>query len=164
VPLWIVDGNNLIHRDPRLRGILEQSGFAAARRTLEAELARRRGGGDRFHLVYDGGQAGGRSGVSVAVAAPGRTADDEIVRLAREAARTDRVRVVTSDRHTIGVRLSGLAVDWVSAEEFRRVLWRPTGPGAPPESAPEDEKPAPPRGGEVDRWLEAFGEARDDDR
>ena len=41
---WIIDGNNLIHRDPRLRAILQQSGFEAARRFLEAELGRRRGG------------------------------------------------------------------------------------------------------------------------
>jgi predicted RNA-binding protein with PIN domain len=161
VASWIIDGNNLIHRDPRLRAILEQGGFEAARRFLEAELARRRGGGERFQVVYDGGRGGRRSGVSVAIASEGRTADDEIVRLARAAA-GERLRVVTSDRHTIGARLAGLAVEWMTVEEFRRILWRPTAGAPGPDEA--GEKPAPPRGSEVDRWLEEFGEARDGER
>ncbi len=166
--IWIIDGNNLIHRDPRLRSILEQSGFEGARRFLEAELGRRRGGSDRFHVVYDGGPGGRRSGVSIAVARAGKTADDEILRLAREARGGEQIRVVTSDRHTIGGRLAGFAVEWVSVEEFRRVLWRPTGPGSELASSDDEaaaEKPDAPRGREVDRWLEEFGEEpRDGDQ
>jgi predicted RNA-binding protein with PIN domain len=155
---WIIDGNNLIHRDPRLRAILEQSGFEPARRFLEAELGRRRGGGHRFHVVYDGGRVGRTRGVSVAVARAGKTADEEILRLAREHPGGGTVRIVTSDRADIGRRLAGLSVEWVSVEEFRRVLWAPTGPGAPAAGEAAGEKPGPPRGREVDRWLEAFGE------
>lgn len=159
---WIIDGNNLIHRDPRLREILQQSGFEGARKFLEAELARRRGGGQRFHVVYDGGSSRRSGAVSVAVARAGRSADEEILRIARGQGGGGTVRIVTSDRADIGSRLPGLAVEWVSVEEFRRVLWAPTGPGAPTAEDAAGEKPAAPRGREVERWLEAFGEGAPD--
>lgn len=176
VSTWIIDGNNLLHRDPRLRAILQQSGFDAARRFLEAELGRRRPGNPRFHVIYDGGGAGasGQSArVGRQVARRDRSADDEILRLARQhGGGPHPPKVVTSDLHDIARHLGDLSVDWVSVEEFRRVLWdqrqQSSGARGGGNSSPGDasEKPRAPSGAEVDHWLQVFGENDDegDDR
>ena len=36
--LWVIDGNNVIRRDPRLATIFEEQGFGAASAFLESEL------------------------------------------------------------------------------------------------------------------------------
>ncbi|MGA1780172.1 MAG: NYN domain-containing protein [Planctomycetota bacterium] len=162
---WIIDGNNLIHRDPRLRAILQRSGFEAARRFLEAELGRRRGGRPHFHVIYDEGGGSRSAQVTVHIARRGTTADEEILRVARERGGRERLRVVTSDRKDIGSRLAGLSAEWVSAEEFRRILWGdPRRSGGQRETAPDggSEKPGPPRGREVDHWLQEFEADRDE--
>jgi len=154
---WIIDGNNLMHRDPRLRAILQQSGFEAARRFLEAELGRRRQGGAHFHVIYDGGTGSRPSRVATDVAQSGQSADDQILRLARErGGRGESLRVVTSDFNDIGSRLSGLSVEWVSVEAFRQVLWGQSRRDVASGEDRVEEKPRPPRGKEVDRWLQIF--------
>ncbi len=165
---WIIDGNNLLHRDPRLRAILQQSGFDAARRFLESELGRRRGAGHQFHVVYDGGGGSSSGQVKIGVARPGTSADDEILRLARAHGGQQDLKVVTSDRHDIGLRLADLSVQWVSVEAFRKVLWdagQIPGGGALRAAAQAEEvneKPRAPRGADVDHWLKEFGEEPSD--
>jgi len=93
------------------------------------------------------------------VAQSGQSADEQILRMARErGGRGESLRVVTSDFNDIGSRLSGLSVEWVSVESFRQVLWgqRRGDFGSAEEGV--DEKPRPPRGKEVDRWLQVFEE------
>ncbi|MFQ5653952.1 MAG: NYN domain-containing protein [Planctomycetota bacterium] len=163
--LWIVDGNNLIHRDRELARALEGGSLEAAKRLLEGEIARfraRRGRGHSVLLVYDGAPPQGApkacpKGLRILHPSRGGDADQVIVREARRhEGRPDLgVRVVTSDRGDIALRLRGLQVAWYSIERFSPLLWEGREEGEP-DGAPGG-KPAPPRGSEVDFWLERFG-------
>jgi len=141
---------------------MEASGGAVCA-FLEGELGRlqaRLGSGHSFLLVYDGSPPpGARSrGKGLRIVYPRREADADRVILeeARRAEGRMEVRVVTSDRHDIGTRLRGLRVRHYHVEEFCRELW--PGPQALTTEDFDPEKPAPPRGGEVKRWLRWFEE------
>jgi predicted RNA-binding protein with PIN domain len=97
--LYLVDGYNVTHRDPATSALslLEQREALVARlRTRGQDLL----GRGRVVVVFDGQEgpglsAGGGAPVEI-VYAQGRSADDEIVRIA--AKQTDSVVVVSSDR------------------------------------------------------------------
>src|SRR5262249_53987044 len=86
---WLVDGYNVIRRDPELRA-REAESLEAGRRALLHLLARARGTReDGFTVVFDGARraggaptAGGR--IRVLFSRPPSTADDELMRQARE--------------------------------------------------------------------------------
>jgi predicted RNA-binding protein with PIN domain len=116
---WLIDGYNVIRRDPELRG-RERSGLEAGRRALQDLVARAaRRSRDQFLLVFDGARPGSQGpaggAVQVLFSRPPRTADDELVTL------SSRWRgggiVVSSDRAVqAAARRAGCAV--VGAEEF----------------------------------------------
>lgn len=97
---WLVDGYNVIRRDPDLRRA-EAGGLEAGRRALLARLAAvSRRTGDRFTVVFDGapGREPAPTGgtLEVLFSRPPETADDVLRRLARAAGAG--TAVVSSDR------------------------------------------------------------------
>lgn len=159
--LWIVDGYNLIRRDPRLSRLERRTGTDAARAFLEGQLGlfrARKGRGHSVVVAYDGVEPSegrsGRKGLRVLHASDG-DADALILREARRAENLAEVNVVTNDVKDIVRRLRGLRINCVSVEEFGIDLWK----GArKEESEDEAEKPKAPKGDEVDFWLREFGE------
>ena len=85
---WLIDGYNVIRRDPDLRGH-EAESLEAGRAALIHLVARKaRESRDDFTLVFDGarvtGGAPSAGRVQVLFSRPPRTADDELIRLARQ--------------------------------------------------------------------------------
>ncbi|HEY7541942.1 MAG TPA: NYN domain-containing protein [Methylomirabilota bacterium] len=120
---WLVDGYNVIRRDPELQA-REAESLEAGRRALLHLLARaHRAPQDEFIVVFDGARlsggalTGGR--IRVVFSRPPLTADDELMRLARQM-RSGAV-VVSSDRKIQDAgRRSGSAV--LTAEQFLEAL------------------------------------------
>ena len=139
---WLVDGYNVIRGDPDLRA-REAESLEAGRTALihlVAETARE--SRDDFTVVFDGARvtggspAGGR--VQVLFSRPPRTADDELMRLARQ--HGPGAIVVTSDRKIQdAARRAGCPV--LTAEQFRKGLSAEPEPG--PETKDEEEDPPP---------------------
>jgi predicted RNA-binding protein with PIN domain len=116
---WLVDGYNVIRRDPDLRG-REAESLQAGRLALLHLLARvARESREEFMVVFDGarrvGDAPAPGRVQVVFSRPPESADDVLIRLAvqyREGA-----AVVTSDRKVAtAAQRAGCAV--VGAEQF----------------------------------------------
>lgn len=157
--LWIIDGFNLIRRDPELARLERDGSTGSARAFLEGQLGlfrAREGRGCSVLLVYDGSgasQGGGGARKGLRIAYSGREeADVLILAEARRAEGVTDVCVVTSDVQDIAGRVRGLRVRCWSVEQFRSRLW---GNASLPSDA---EKPKAPRGEEVDFWLREFGE------
>jgi predicted RNA-binding protein with PIN domain len=141
---WLIDGYNVIRRDPELSA-READGLEAGRAALLHRLARLAARvSDPFTVVFDGARptGGAPSGgkVQVVFSRPPETADDVLRRLAttlREGA-----VVVSSDRAVQhSVRRAGAVA--VSADAFLRA----TGPESPPDDAEDDDAdPAERRG------------------
>src|SRR2546427_11493158 len=84
---WLIDGYNVIRRDPELRA-REAESLEAGRRALLHLLARaHRGPRDEFTVVFDGARGSGGAPpagrIRVIFSRPPLTADDELMRLAR---------------------------------------------------------------------------------
>ena len=97
---WLIDGYNVIRRDPDLRG-RETESLEAGRTALLAMVARvARDLPDSFTVVFDGarrtGDAPGGGQVQVVFSRPPASADDELRRLA--ATLREGAVVVSSDR------------------------------------------------------------------
>ena len=138
---WIVDGYNVIRRDPDLASDEERSlgaGRAALQRAI-APVAQRIG--DRFTIVFDGearrdaAVTGGR--IETVFSRPPLTADDVIIALAKES--RDAAIVVTSDR-TVGDAAWRSGATAVPVERFLRALAART---RDHEDADDDEDPEP---------------------
>ena len=142
---WLIDGYNVIRRDPDLRA-REAESLEAGRRALLALVARRaRDARDAFTVVFDGarvtGGAPGAGRVQVVFSRPPRSADDELARLAREAGAG--AAVVSSDRRVQdAARRSGCAV--LDAERFLDAL--AGGPGGAAGREDDADRPADKRG------------------
>jgi hypothetical protein len=116
---WLIDGYNVIRRDPDLRSIEArelQAGRAALLRLI-AEVAAR--STDRFTVVFDGapvpGAAVSPGRLQVVFSRPPERADDVLIRLARQ--HGNGAVVVTSDRTVQdAARRAGSAV--LGAAEF----------------------------------------------
>jgi predicted RNA-binding protein with PIN domain len=94
---WLVDGYNVIRRAPELKS-REQESLEAGRQALCALLVQiARKSDDTFTVVFDGAQAGGRSGggagVTVIFSSARESADRVLSRMAREGG-----AVVSNDR------------------------------------------------------------------
>jgi predicted RNA-binding protein with PIN domain len=141
---WLVDGYNVIRRDPDLRS-REAERLADGRTALlqlVAGAALR--SGDDFTVVFDGARAGGGepSGgqVQVVFSRPPQNADQVLVRRATEL--RDAAIVVSSDRAVRdGARRVGAAV--VTAEEFLAAV-AAEAPDEAAEKEDEDEEDEPP--------------------
>src|SRR2546428_5164250 len=85
---WLIDGYNVIRRDPELRA-RETESLEAGRRALLHLLARaHRAPRDEFTVVFDGARVSGGAPsagrIRVIFSRPPLTADDELMRLARQ--------------------------------------------------------------------------------
>ena len=126
---WLIDGYNVIRRDPELRG-RESESLEAGRRALLHHLARAHcEPRDEFTVVFDGARAsasspsGGR--IRVIFSRPPMTADDELIRLARQW--KSGAIVVSSDRKIQdAARRAGAAA--LSADQFLEGLEHPGEP------------------------------------
>jgi predicted RNA-binding protein with PIN domain len=140
---WVLDGYNLIRRDPELRA-REAEGLAGGRTALLALVARvARTGRDDFTVVFDGARlaggapSGGR--VQVVFSRPPETADDVLRRLAGQLQAGG--VVVTSDRavQTAAWRAGAVAV---SAEAFLAAVVDPDDLDEPAAEDETDERRA----------------------
>ncbi len=142
---WLIDGYNVIRRDPELHAHEAESleaGRAALLRLLARVAARV---SDEFTVVFDGARrAGGAPSpgrVRVVFSRPPETADDVLRRLA--ASLREGAVVVTSDRAVQdSARRTGAVA--VNAEAF---LQAATGPDGMTDDDEEDEDAAAPRRG-----------------
>jgi len=130
---WLVDGYNVIRRDPDLR----EAGRTALLRVVASAA---RAGGDRFTVVFDGapggGPATGGGQVEVTFSRPPEKADDVLVRLARQLGAG--AALVSSDRAVRDAAgRAGCAV--IGADEFLRALSTESGSKKDDD---EDERPA----------------------
>jgi predicted RNA-binding protein with PIN domain len=128
---WVLDGYNLIRRDPDLRD-RERESMEAGRAALLALVARlATTAADDFTVVFDGARRGGGapSGgrVQVIFSRPPETADDVLRRLAADL-RTGGV-VVTSDRAVQTTARRAGAVT-VTAEAFLAAVEAPAASAA----------------------------------
>jgi len=120
---WLIDGYNVSRRDPELRA-REAESLEAGRRALLHLLARaHREPRDEFTVVFDGARVSGGAPsagrIRVIFSRPPLTADDELMRLARQL-RSGAV-VVSSDRKIQdAARRAGSAV--LTAEQFLEAL------------------------------------------
>src|SRR2546422_3169111 len=127
---WLIDGYNVIRRDPDLRAH-EAESLEAGRTALLRLVARiARAGGDRFTVVFDGAPAsrpapaGGQ--LEVIFSRPPEKADDVLARLARQLGAGS--AVVTSDRAVRDAAgRAGCAV--IGAEQFLEALSAAPEPG-----------------------------------
>ena len=116
---WLIDGYNVIRRDPELRD-REAESLEAGRRALLHLLARaHREPHDEFTIVFDGARVSGGAPspgrIRVIFSRPPLTADDELMRLARRW--KSGAVVVSSDRKIQdAARRFGCAV--LGAEQF----------------------------------------------
>ena len=143
---WLIDGYNLIRRDPALAS-REAESLEAGRVALCRLLAQAaRASGDRFTVVFDGRGAGGRgtgvAGVSVIFSSARETADRVLARLA-----VDGGAVVSNDREVRRAAKQAGAIS-VSADDFLgrmgahagETLPAPEGPAAHPAPYMKDEE------------------------
>ena len=119
----LIDGYNVIRRDPDLRAHEAESLQAGRTALLRLVADAARAGGDRFTVVFDGALAAGPAGaggqVEVTFSRPPEKADDVLVRLARQLGAG--AAVVTSDRAVRDAAgRAGCAV--ISAEQFLDAL------------------------------------------
>jgi predicted RNA-binding protein with PIN domain len=146
---WLIDGYNVIRRDPELSS-LDRRSLEEGRHALLSMLARvARVTRDDFVVVFDGirGGAGPPSALRVRelFSRPPDKADDVLIRLARAGGAA--VAVVTSDRAVQeAARRARTAV--VSADAFLDRIGAVAsgrGPANPEDGEPEPDEPAPSR-------------------
>jgi predicted RNA-binding protein with PIN domain len=145
---WLVDGYNVVRRDPELKA-REAESLEAGRRALLHLLARARlAPPDEFTVVFDGARLSGGAAtaagrIRVVFSRPPSTADDELMRLSRQL-RNGAV-VVSSDRKVQdAARRAGSAV--LTAEQFLEALEVPeTSSGSETTDIKDDSEDEPAR-------------------
>lgn len=155
---WLIDGYNVIRRNPDLR-IAESDSLQAGRDALLSLVidgARR--SGDRFTVVFDGapvpGPAAQRGQIEVIFARPPQKADDVLMKLARQVG--DGGVVVSSDRAVLDAAGRAGCVP-VPAEAFSRALTASSDDAGSDDD--EDEPPPTKRGNPRRRsWSERSAE------
>ncbi len=120
---WLVDGYNVIRRDPDLRGA-EAAGLEAGRRALLGVIAEvARWSSDRFTIVFDGAPVGAPAAspgrLEVIFSRPPHKADDVLMRLARQEGNG---AVVVSSDHTVADAARRAGAVAVGAEAFLAAL------------------------------------------
>lgn len=164
---WLIDGYNVIRQDPDLRAFDAErldAGRAALVR-LVAQVARHLERDD-FTVVFDGARVGGAAPppgrVHVVFSRPPETADDVVMRLARQTGAGG--VVVTSDRRVQdAARRAGCTAlgspAFVEAAR-QRVHPAPRGDEAGEADEDEDDAPSPRRGNPRRAGRDARNEAR----
>ncbi len=135
---WLVDGYNVIRRDPKLtarEGESLQAGREALCRLLST-IARR--SGDQFTVVFDGDRAGGSgaggAGVRIIFSSARERADQVLARLAQPGS-----AVVSNDRE-VRQAASRAGATAITTDQFLNRLRRPSSAPAP-EKDEDDESP-----------------------
>ena len=161
---WLVDGYNVIRRDPELQA-REAESLEAGRRALLHFIARaHRASRDEFTVVFDGARPSGGAPtagrIRVVFSRPRLTADDELMRFARQM-RSGAV-VVSSDRKIQdAARRAGSAV--LTAEQFLEALEVPessSGADTPESKDDFDEEPGREKRGNPRRLSKKARQAR----
>ena len=144
--IWLVDGYNVIRRDPELAALDRQSLEDGRRALVRIVAGLAREGRDDFVVVFDGARISAapahQGRVQVIFSRPPERADDVLIRLARQ--RGAGATVVTSDREIQNAaRRARVAV--VAADVF---LGRATLPVGDDGGEEDDDaaKPRPKRG------------------
>lgn len=141
---WLVDGYNVIRRDPELTA-RERESLQAGRDALCRLLSTAaRLSGDTFTVVFDGDRGGGSTalveGVRAIFSSARETADRVLARQAMAG-----VTVVSNDREVRAAATRAGAIA-VTADDFLARLRRAHRPPAPIKDE-EDDLPAPPKKG-----------------
>jgi predicted RNA-binding protein with PIN domain len=161
---WLIDGYNVIRREPDLRA-REAESLETGRRALLSLIARAdRHPRDEFTVVFDGARLSGGTPtpgrLRVVFSRPPLTADDELMRLARQL-RNGAV-VVSSDRKVQdAARRAGSAV--LTAEQFLEALEVPessSGADTPDSKDDTDEEPGREKRGNPRRLSKKARQAR----
>ena len=160
---YINDGYNLLWKTSP--AMMDESRLEEARSGLEMKLQEflSLGGASDILLVYDGRGRGsrpgpGRSGLRICFSPDGKTADNTILDFALSYSGRGEVLVVSSDLKDIGRRLGGTRARPVTSERFLDVMEEKlrSARGGDGDARQADEKPPPPRGEDIDRWLQDF--------
>jgi len=130
--LYLIDGYNVIRRDPRLREIENRQGLEAGRAALVSQLKTSAVlASTRTTIVFDGSgnvvspTPSGHANLRIIFSRPPANADDTIVAMVRGNETPEQVVVVTADQElSWQIRKAGAAV--VSSENFE-ALRRPLG-------------------------------------
>jgi predicted RNA-binding protein with PIN domain len=152
--LIIVDGYNVIHRAEELKPGPDRT-LRQSREKLLNLLAWAFGGGgeERFLVVFDGAEGGGRDGgsgrIEVRYSRPPEKADDLIRRLVEDQIeRVERLTVVTSDLE-VARHARAMGADISIADLFLASVLGPAREG-------ESEKPTTLSKREIEEWAEMF--------
>jgi len=175
--LYLIDGYNVIRRDPRLREVENGQGLEAGRAALIAQLrSSPLLASTPTTIVFDGsGDVVSRApsrhaNLRIIFSTPPANADDKIAAMVRGSETPEHVAVVTADQElSWRVREAGATV--VSTEKFQTLRQPPRRKRAQPRGARDSsEKPRPTRS-EIAWGLAVFGDAsaeapadEDDDR
>lgn len=156
----LIDGYNLLHKDPALQKMARHS-LEQARETLLDQLAAYRSGDMLIQVIFDGRESAGtaarrRAGVDVRFSRPPRSADETILEIIAAAPRRSSLLVVTSDVKDIGRAARAEGARWISSEAFLRRLHVSRGPKARGNKIGEGEKPGVVAAAEVEYWLREF--------
>lgn len=156
---FLVDGHNLIGHLPGLRLEDPEDEWKLLER-LHVFAQRTR---HRIAVVFDPGlyyvprQASPYKDVLTIWCAPGKSADDEIIRRLERSARPREITLVTSDI-TLAQRARRMGAKVISAEQFARMMQAPAPPSP---SAEEEEKPEPSLSPEeIEEWRTLFARRR----
>ncbi|MFO7675731.1 MAG: NYN domain-containing protein [bacterium] len=134
MPSYLVDGYNVIHREPALKPLLERDAEAARTGLISMLAGFRAGRRVRVTVVFDGRGGTGldartiAAGVQVVYAHFSETADARIVRLVRSSRHPRSLTVVSSDLGLVA-QCRDFGASSLGAEEFlarcREVAGRP---------------------------------------
>jgi predicted RNA-binding protein with PIN domain len=120
----LVDGFNIIRRDPKLSGIESRNFYGAQDMLIERLDRYRRGTSNRVTVVFDGGRGpnpfrsrGQKGEVGIIYSSQGETADEVIVDLLAHTANRSGYLVVTADRE-LAQACRSLGVGVVPPEEL----------------------------------------------
>ncbi|OYD16840.1 hypothetical protein CH330_01700 [candidate division WOR-3 bacterium JGI_Cruoil_03_51_56] len=159
VPVFIIDGYNLIHKMPDLVPLVNDN-LERAREVIINLLVRFKARKKiRVVVVFDGKDAGQSAkfssrGIEILFSRLPEKADNRIVKMIRAAKHPKAWTVVSSDRW-IGDQAQTFGAKTIPAEEFARLLK----PDNRSEEKIQDEKPEM-KPGDLAEWVEYFRKGR----
>ena len=162
--LYLIDGYNVIRRDPRLREVENRQGLEAGRAALVSQLkASTLLASTRTTLVFDGSgdvvspTPTGHANLRIMFSSPPANADDTIFAMVRWNKTPEQVTVVTSDQElSWQVRKAGATV--ISTEDFEALRGPPGRKRKQPRGAQDSSEKPRATGSEVAWGLSVFGD------
>ncbi len=161
---YLIDGYNVIRRDPRLREVENRQGLEAGRAALVSQLkASALLASTRTTIVFDGSgdvvspTPTGHANLRIIFSTPPANADAKIVAMVRGNKTPEQVAVVTADQElSWQVRKAGAAV--VSTENFEALRRPPGRKRRQPRGAQDSSEKPRATGSEVAWGLSVFGD------